>query len=435
MPGLKSRNLKSKDMKLLIIFILLNATLAKGKSDSIVSDFSGAGLEELVNAALQSNLRLTPVDLEKKMLHSRIEQVNKQPTPMIEFMLDFLPVTFSHAGEYGVFLNQPIKLFGKTGANEELARQSTLSAEIERKGIEFELVKSVKENYFMLSVNERLIEFNKEFQQILNNISNTLEISYSVGKGSQFEILKSNNELQGLLLEEIELRNINTILVNNLRNLTNLKLPDSFKTKNVEILILVEAPELDTAKLVSWMTENNPELRFKDQRESEVSLEKKIIELERNPDFNLRTGYKYVPEAQASFLQFAIGMDLPFMPWNKTRIDAMVKERTIEQKKIASEKALTEQNLKYELLNQISTIKSTQEKLRYYAKVLIPQTEQTFKASLVTYETAQSDFMNVLDSYRSLREKRQMYIMEQTNYLIFIAELEKLVGQQILTIN
>ncbi len=421
-------------MKLLIIAIMLWPYNSSGMSDSLQKHFS-AGLDELVTASLESNLSLKPADLERKMLDSRVDQVNKQPSPMLEFMVDFLPVTFSHAGEYGLFYTQPLQLFGKTGANEQLAKKNTEWAGIMKREIEYELIKSVKENYFMLSVTERMLDFNSEFQEILEGITRSLEIRYSVGKGSQYEILKSNNESQELILEEIELRNNSRILINNLRKLTNLNLPDSFKTRNTEILRSIEPPVLDTADLVSQLRENNPELLYLEQNRSEAALQRNIAELEKDPEIILRTGYRYMPDVGESFLQFVIGVGLPFMPWNKRKIDAMVSEKMIEEEKAGAEIASAEWNLRNEMRNQLVKLNSALEKIKFYSGVLIPQAEQTFRASMIAYETASADFMNVLDSYRALRENRQRYIVGQTEYLIRIAELEMLIGRQILTIN
>ena len=421
-------------MKLLILAIMLWPYNSFAMRDSLQKHFS-AGLDELVTASLESNLSLKPAVLERKMLDSRVDQVNKQPSPMLEFMVDFLPVTFSHAGEYGLFYTQPLQLFGKTGANEQLAKKNTEWAGIMKKEIEYELIKSVKENYFMLSVTERMLDFNSEFQEILEGITRSLEIRYSVGKGSQYEILKSNNESQELILEEIELRNNSRILINNLRKLTNLDLSDSFKTRNTEILRSIEPPILDTAKLVSQLRENNPELLYLEQKRSEAALQRNIAELEKDPEIILRSGYRYMPDAGESFLQFVIGVGLPFMPWNKRKIDAMVNEKMIEEEKAGAEIASAEWNLRNEMRNQLVKLNSALEKIKFYSGVLIPQAEQTFRASMIAYETASADFMNVLDSYRALRENRQRYIVGQTEYLIRIAELEMLIGRQILTIN
>ncbi|MEP7146957.1 MAG: TolC family protein, partial [bacterium] len=202
-------------MKLILISLFIFPGLCYGQSDSTQHYTLNSGLNDLINSALESNLNLEPVEYERKILLSKIEQVNKQPSPMLQFMIDFLPVNLSNAGRYILSYSQPLKLFGKLEAQENLTKLSAHRPLITKKELENELIRSVKENYFMLSINERLTDFNQEFQQILSSITKSIEIKYSTGKGDQYEIMKSNNEFQKLLLEEIELRNNKSILINN----------------------------------------------------------------------------------------------------------------------------------------------------------------------------------------------------------------------------
>jgi outer membrane protein TolC len=422
-------------MKLTLIYILIFSRLVFGQTDSAQNHYNDLGLNDLINSAIKSNVKLEPIEYERKILSARIAQVSKQSSPMLQFMLDYLPVNFMNAGEYDLFYSQPLKLFGKLDAQEKLTRTNSLKPAIEKNELENELIKSVKENYYLLSVNERLLSFNSEFRQIINTITSSLEIRYSTGKGNQYEILKNNNEFQNLLLEEIELSNNKKILLNNLRTLSNLNLPDSFKTKNVEILVNLPPPEFDTVKLGNEMISNNTDFKYLDQMLQENKLETSIAKLEKKPDLNLMTGYRYMSETGESFLAFSVSVDLPFVPWNEKRIDAEIKEKLINEKKIGSEVRSLEVNLKNELRNIIVKINSSLEKIGYISNVLIPQTEQTFKSSLISFETASVQFMDLLDTYRSLRENNKMLVEEETNYLISVSELEKLIGKQILTIN
>lgn len=200
--------------------------------------------------------------MRRKILSAKINQVNKQPSPMLQFMIDYLPVNLENEGEYSLSYSQPLKLFGKLDAEENLAKLNAQKPVITKAELENELIKSIKENYFMLSVSERLLEFNYEFQQILNSITKSIEIRYSVGKGNQYEIMKSNNEFQKLLLEEIDLRNNKNILINNLKTLSNLDLPDDYKTKNIEMLLNISPFELDTSELIVILKDNNLDFQY-----------------------------------------------------------------------------------------------------------------------------------------------------------------------------
>lgn len=421
-------------MKFILTYILLFTNLLSAQQDSN-KNLQNLGLNDLINSALQSNLKIEPIELERKILSSKIEQVNKQPSPMVQFMVDHLPVNFDNAGRYSFTYSQPLKLFGKLGAREDLAILNAHQPVIVKKELENELIQTVKENYFLLSINEKLSDFNYEFQQILNSITKSIEIRYSVGKGNQYEIMKSHNEFQKLLLEEIELKNNRKTIINNLGTLSNLELPEEYKTTGIELLLNIPPPELDSVDLINEMKDNNTDYQYLEQMKEENILEKNITELERKPDLTLATGYKYLSESKANTILFSISVDLPFMPWNEKRINAAIEEKILTEKKLNSETNSLEQSLRNDLKNNLIKINSSQEKIKFISTVLLPQTEQTFKSTLISYETAASEIIEVLDSYRSLRENNKMLIEEETNYLILISGLEKLIGKQILTIN
>lgn len=419
---------------LILISIIFYSNLLFSQQDT-VKHYDFPGLNDLINSAVETNVQLEPIEYEKKIQSAKINQAGYQSSPMLQFMVDDLPITFDDAGNYLLNYSQPLKLFGKLAKEEKLAKINSLKPAIQKQELQNELIKSVKENYFMLSVNERLLSFNNEFKEIINSITSSLEIKYSVGKGSQYEILKSNNEFQKLLLEEIELTNNKELYINNLRTLTNIELPDDFKTKNLEILLKIDQPEFDTTKLITDLKSGNTDFRYLEQQNKENKIETSITELERKPDLNLMTGYKYKSNNQESFLLFSVVVDLPFMPWNEKRINAALDEKNIMEKKIDSEVKSLEVSLRNDVKNIVIRINSSQEKIKYLSEVLIPQTEQTFQSSLISYETATNQFIDLLDTYRTLRENNRMLVEEETNYLILISSLEKLIGKQILTVN
>ncbi len=424
-------------MKAAIIFILLFHGNLFGQDYPGIGNSTDSlrpGLKELIRSAVNSNLGLAPIDYESKILSARINQVSKQPSPMLQFMVDYLPVNFENAGEYSLIYSQPLKLFGKLGADEKLAQQKTNSSLIERKRLETDLIKSVKENYFMLSLNQRLLGYNDEYQQILGSITRAVEINYSVGKGEQYQIIKSNSELDKLQLEEIELKNNRLVYLENLRTLSNLNLPDDYDPAGIGTFINIEIPDLNSS-LSDTMSENNPDIKMLEQLQTENDLERSVTAREKSPDITLESGYRYMTPTKESMLLFSLSFDLPFMPWNDKRIESAIDEKVLAGKKINSELLALKQNLKSELKNNLTKINSSREKLKYLTSVLIPRAELSFKSILLSYEKASAEYIDLLDSYRSLRENKRALIEEEANYLVLVSNIEKIIGKQILIIN
>jgi outer membrane protein TolC len=402
---------------------VISVSLANAQTDSI----KVPSLNDLISSALSKNVKFEPLEIQKRVELSKKNQVNKQPMPMLEGMVDYIPTDFSVKPEYDAFYSQKLML-GKLSDMEEMSTVKANKKDIEKEMLKIELVKQIKQNYFQLYSLEKLLAFNSEYQKIMKNIIKNLENSYSSGMGNQSQILKMNNELQMMELEQIEMTEMKKVSINNMRVLANVNIPDNFSTKDVSESNITE---LDSNRLIRQMLSNNPEFKMINNMIDETRLEKKIAENDRIPDITLKGGVKYMANDNMTFMTFGIGIDLSFMPWNTKRIDAVVEEKRLTELQVSSVQSSTFQYMRNELVSMIIMLNTIKKKADYIREVLIPQTEQTFNSSLVSYSASANEFMNLLDSYRKLREADQMLITEETNYLKQYAELEFVVGTRI----
>jgi len=421
-------------MKFLILIIIfsVNISVAQNYLDSTDSN---KGLNDLIESALHNNSRLEPTEFQKTAESTKTGQFDKQPAPMLDFTVDMIPTNLENSPRYTTVFAQKLVLPGKLEERGLLGDINAKEQDVIKSQIQVELINQVKENYFNLYLNERMMEFNSEFQSIISNIITSQEISYVVGKGKQYQILKSNNELQKLVLEQIKLEENKKILINNLSIFANERLSENFKTRNVYLLTRIMPMQLDSIELLKQMRKNNPVYRMIDVKIEKNRIEKNIAGYEKTPDIIIKTGYRHISENSGNFLMFGFGIDLSFMPWNTKRIDSKIKEKEILEKKYAAVCETTNQYLLKDVQNKIVQIKSTLEKIKYLKEVLIPQTDQTFLSNLGSYESASEDFSNLLDTYRDLRKANQMLAEMEAMYLIRLSELEFIIGSQIFTIN
>jgi len=418
-------------MRKLLIFLSIVLSVSLARAQTNTDSLKMAGLNDLITSAFGKNVKFEPLEIQKRVELSKKNQVNKQPMPMLEGMVDYIPFDFMTKPEYGAFYSQKL-MIGKLNDMGEMSTIKANKKDIEKEMLKIELVKQIKQNYFQLYNLERLLAFNTEYQKIMKNIIKNLENSYSSGMGSQSQILKMNNELQMMELEQIEMNEMKKVSINNMRVLANINLPDNFSTKDVSESNITE---LDSNRLIRQMLSNNPEFKMINNMLEETRLEKKIAENDRIPDITLRGGIKYMAKEPMTYMTFGIGIDLSFMPWNAKRIDAVVEEKRLTELQVSSVQSSTFQYMRNELVSMIIMLNTIKKKADYIREVLIPQTEQTFNSSLVSYSSSASEFMNLLDSYRKLREADQMLITEETNYLKQYAELEFLTGTRIQNTN
>ena len=417
-------------MKYLIaILILLTVHSAKAQTDTDTT--VTPGMNYLIESAVNKNTKLEPIEIQKEIELSKIEQMNKQPMPMLELMVDYIPVDFSAKPEYDAFYSQRLMLPKKLSLNEKINLIGAEKQEITKSQLRIDLIRQVKTNYFNLYYYDKLLAFNLEYQKIMKNIVKSLEASYASGMGNQSQILKMNNELQLMAYEQIEMEQMKKVVINNLRVLSNLNLPDDFKPKDINFILNLNL-DLDTTRLTNIMLSNNPEFKMIDNMLQQARVEKNIAELDKVPDITLGGGVRYMAKDNMTNLAVSVGIDLPFMPWNSKRINAMLDEKKLMEQQANSLQSSSLNYMKNELQSMVIMLNTLIEKKKYLNEVLIPQTGQTFNSSLASYSSSTNEFMNLLDSYRKLREADEMLVKQETEYLKQLSELEFLLGIQII---
>lgn len=418
-----------------IIAVIIAVLTSISLNAQIESDTSKSfSLMYLIENALKKNTKLEPIEFQRKIELIKKEQVNKQPVPMLEAMIDYIPVNFMNKPEYSTYYSQRLILPEKLRTNELISNVNVKRQEIIKEKVNIDIIRQIKTNYYNLYYYERLLEFNLEYQMIIKNIIKSLESGYSSGMGVQNQILKMSNELQMLDFEKIELEAARKVYLNSLRVITNLDIPDEFHTKDIQPVLNSFLP-LDSTKLTEIMIKNNPEFKMIDNMLEETRIEKNLADLDKIPDITLRSGYKYMAKEPMGYFNISVGIDLTFMPWNVKRRNAMIEEKTAMEHQTNAIRNSSLQYMKNELQNMIIMINSLKDKLKYLNEILVPQTEQTFNSTLVSYSAGASEFMNMLDAYRRLRESVQMRAKEETELLKQYGELEFLLGKSIIEIN
>ncbi|MGB9695981.1 MAG: TolC family protein [Ignavibacteria bacterium] len=416
-------------MKVVIIFLAIVFRLQVAIAQQTYDSLNILRLDYLIGNAISNNVKLRPVDIQKRIEIIKKDQV-KQPTPIFEVMVDYIPLDFMAKPEYSSFLTQrlvfPVKLKTLEAVNNIRAKKQ----DIVKEQLKVELTRQVKDNYYNLYYYERLSQFNEEFQNIVKNIIKSLESNYSSGTGTQYQILKMYNELQMLELEKTDIESNKKAYVNNLKVITNLNLPDNFHTNGINE-ILESRYLLDTLALIAIMVKNNPEFKMIDNMIETSRIEKNLAEQEKLPDMMLSSGFRYMAKEPMSFVGLSIGIDLPFVPWNKKRINAMLEEKTTMELQALSLRQLLIDYMKNDLQSMLIMINTAKNKIDYLNESVIPQTRQTYYSTVVSYATSFTDFMSLLDSYRKLRETLQMLVKEETALLREYARLESLLGRQL----
>ena len=82
----------------------------------------------------------------------------------------------------------------------------------------------------------------------------------------------------------------------------------------------------------------------------------------------------------------------------------------------------------FQLKDALFQLKTCKDLLNLYENALIPQAEESLKASQAGYETGKADFLDLIDAERVLLNFKIAYYRSVTNYGKYIADLERAVG-------
>jgi outer membrane protein TolC len=178
-----------------------------------------------------------------------------------------------------------------------------------------------------------------------------------------------------------------------------------------------------------------PEMRkvrhFIEKNEESLKLAKKNY----FPDFKLMVDYIDIgagtttnPEDGRNSWMASVGINIPI--WRK-KLHAAEAEAAVSLK-ASKDRYKDVENVTLSQVNEFFfEVKTAQEQIELYRYSLLPQAEQTFKASEIGYLTGKVDFLDLLDSERMVLLIKIGYFKTIADFGKSLAQLERAVGKDL----
>ncbi len=392
-------------------------------------------LDRMVYFALTNSPELKSMQSSIESDKLLAEQKDYLPDPMFEFELDDIMSDFKQVGMINFYISQMFMFPGKLKLDKKAVLNNTVMMEYDLKNDAVSMINMVKMNYYDLYLTEQKIKINSENQLIMQNFITAAEARYSVGKGMQQEVFKSQIEFSRLQNEEYALKLQKKNILSELTRLTKVVIDEntaiSFRNIDIDFLLDTDHFKLegyDTEKLVNYAFRNRADLK---SLESKVVMNKTDLEmakLSRMPDFNLKLGYKILPFEEKNAFSFMLGVSIPIAPWTSGKYDYSIKKSEIKIKATSEEINNKKNNIRNEVVNSVNSLLSAKQTMNYYYTVMIPQTENSLKATQYNYENNMTSFVDLFDSYRMYQEAKLMFYDSVVMYLKMISDIEKATG-------
>ena len=290
-------------------------------------------------------------------------------------------------------------------------------------------------NYYDLYLVEQKLKINDENKDLLNTFITASESKYSVGKGMQQEVFKAQIEFSRLDNEKKVLLSQKSTILDNLTRLTRTRIDGNtaINFANIDIGYILNKESFDFSgikkdALVQYAFNKRADLKSLEKKLLMNSTDIDMEKIKKMPDFSVQVGYRILPLEEHNAFEFMFGISLPFAPWTSGKYEISTQRSILNMESTRQEyesKRLEIKNRVDTVLNNLSSLKET---VIYYNDILIPQTENSLKATQYNYENNQTSFLDLLDSYRMLHDAKEMFYENVTMYLKMIAELENITG-------
>ena len=403
------------------LFMVVTAGLAQEIPAATNLTLAGA-----VDLAVSENPELRSLRAKWEALLERPAQASALPNPMLKYgsMDSASDGRWPDSDEKRIMVEQSFPWFGKRGLREGIARKDAEATQWELESMTRDVVMRVKEGYFDLYAVQQVIAITRKEETVLQRMAKITETMYATGERTQQDVLKARSEITLLKQRLLELGAQENALQSKLNTLLN-------RRADAPLGAAVTPPRTDFSgtfeALFAVAATNRPEVRAEEKRIERYELEKKLMDKESMPDYQLGLEYRDISDGE-NMVMLTVGVELPI---RRTKYRAAVREA--EKMRISSEAAreAAQRNSALDVQDASFKLHTARRLLELYTAELIPQAETRFKASEADYQTGKADFMDFLESQRFLLTIRVMAAMAEGNIGIQFARLERAVGMEL----
>lgn len=422
--------------KVMLQKLIVVATLAAPLLAQTYSTHGEAALAGYIEQAIERNPALSESVARYRAALQRIPQVTSLPDPMLDVRNDIRPPE-TRVGPQMIMLSisQQLPWFGKLDERGKVAAKEADAVRQLYAVRKAEIVRQVKISYFDLAFVDRAIRVREEESALLDHFATLAEARYSQGVGLQqaavklqAEITRARSEIEDLKRQRVDAEAALNALLDR---------PPATPVPPIELKRPTAAPvELDL--LYAKGRENRPELKA---QFAEIEKSEKQIHAARKeywPDFTIGAGYTNVaprrdepgrmnppPDNGKDIYNVTVGINIPI---RRRRRDAAVMEATEEFLAAREGYRGTTINIEASIRAIAFRLRTIDEQIALYEKVLLPQTEQALSSTEAAYSTGSLGVLELLDSERTLLDVRLGLAQFESDQWKTMAEMERAIG-------
>ncbi len=425
--------MNSKTVLLIVILIALFMNLTAQQENE--------PLDSLIFHAIRVSPKIKLLRSKMEVSSSKIEHGTNLPDPMLTFGLVNMPTnSFSFTQEpmtgKVIGITQAFPFPGGLGVKSDVIAMDTLIVEQEIEDFKNEIRKDVTTLYYELQLVREEKILAAESKALLNQISDVVKSKYEVSQASlqnmiqvEVQITRVQDRIESLIgKENATLAELNAFL-----------LRKENSAIDTDEIIPVSGDKYSSTALIKTANEYRPFLRGIQLSEQKSKLMENAADYSYYPNFQV--GLQYTQRDYSSvtgqnwndFLSVVVGITLPLGYGGG--YSSKVEEAQYLQSFYREQYSSSVQSLNQSFGKIVAKLHELQIREKLISETLLPQTEQALQASLADYQVGRVDFVNVINAESDILKIKTDLIKIRTEYSKNVAQLEFLVGTEIINSN
>jgi len=409
--------------------LLRSQTAADGGENGAAS--GGLSLAEVTRRVLENNPAIKEAEHRWRAAIQRVRQANAWDDPRVagesrtHRFVDVPPNAFM---DQSVAIEQLIPVTGKNLVRGRIAMAEGLSAFQEARRAQLDMIAKARATYFQLANAYDQLEINSKNLTSLKQIADISRSRYEAGLETAANALIAETDYSKLQETRRDLERNLSDAQSQLNTLMN---RDAFARLGVPAAASVDHAHLSVTRLRVVTLAQRPEVQM---ARAKIDGEKSKLQLAHrawipDPAVSIK-GQRYNDAAEAvSELDAGVSFTIPWV--NPARYSSVVREARANL--AAAEQGFErEQKEALRLLrDQLAKIETFHHHLELFGDKLVPQAQQAFEATQLSYESGKATFLDWISAQRNLRDIEAMGREHLAHYQMAVAELEAVIGADI----
>ncbi len=394
----------------------------------------GRTVASLLDYARQNNPEYASMRHEADAAGERVTPAGALPDPKLR--VELMDITRmgeqsptlspSRAGSTKYTITQELPWYGKRDLKREIAELDADGAQGRYRGTWSEIAARLKTSHAQLYVLHGNEQLTREILDLMVRLEQIAQARYAGGLAMQQDIVRAQVEQTAMRNDLIMLENEGNMLRARINML--LSRPANAPLATPEALRPLPTPaKLDYAALEDRVRGRNPRLFADDAAIKSAEKKRELAYKERYPDFMLGvTPVQYSNSVKE--WQLMVEFNIPLQQSTRR---AMERESESMLSAARARKDATANEVLSGLAENLSGIEAARRTEMLATTSLLPQAELTFNSALAAYENGKVDFATLLEAQQQIRKARLNQIKAQGEAQIRLAEIEKLLGEDL----